>query len=191
MPGYATAGPSTVSQTSTPRCAIPRSRPRCEPSTIAATACTRAMAAIARWATRSTSPCSIEASELLAVDAQRLDRRAAVGANREIGGQRTRSLAHQFLEIARARLRHIELDAAVAIVELARCKAGRSARVPGDDQLAIRRRRISGLPTGKEAHARLGRLRQHAERTVDDVVVVDRRRALPIPVHLGADVVAA
>src|SRR5260370_12796743 len=59
MPGYGKAGPSTVSPISPPRCMIPRSRPRCGLSTIAATACTRATAAIARWATRSTSRCSI------------------------------------------------------------------------------------------------------------------------------------
>src|SRR5438046_6103385 len=58
MPGYGKAGPLTVSRISTPRCVIPRSRPRCELWTIAATACIRATAATARWATRSTSRCS-------------------------------------------------------------------------------------------------------------------------------------
>src|SRR5215216_4679014 len=58
MPGYGKAGPLTVSPISTPRCVIPKSRPRCAPWTIAATACTRAIAAIARWAMRSTSRCS-------------------------------------------------------------------------------------------------------------------------------------
>src|SRR5829696_3394997 len=58
MPGYGKAGPSTVSPISTPRCVIPKSRPRCALWTIAATACTQAIAAIARWATRSTSRCS-------------------------------------------------------------------------------------------------------------------------------------
>src|SRR6185436_13923993 len=60
MPGYAKAGRSMASPISTPRCAIPRSRPRCAGSMIAATACTRAIAAIARWATRSTLHCSID-----------------------------------------------------------------------------------------------------------------------------------
>ena len=48
------AARSTRSPISTPRCATPRSRPRCAPRTIAATGCTRATAATARWATRST-----------------------------------------------------------------------------------------------------------------------------------------
>src|SRR5512143_3816391 len=64
MPGYGKAGPSTVSPISTPRCMIPRSRPRCGLSTIAATGCTRAIAAIAGWATRSTSRCSIRSERL-------------------------------------------------------------------------------------------------------------------------------
>src|SRR5918993_899162 len=55
MPGYGKAGRLTVSPISTPRCVIPKSRPRCALWTIAATACTQAIAAIAGWATRSTS----------------------------------------------------------------------------------------------------------------------------------------
>jgi lysophospholipase L1-like esterase len=40
---------------STPRCATPKSRPRCVPWTIAETDCTRATVVTARWAARSTS----------------------------------------------------------------------------------------------------------------------------------------
>ena len=42
------------------RFATRRSRPRCGRSTIAAMGCTRATAGTARWATRSTSRCSID-----------------------------------------------------------------------------------------------------------------------------------
>src|SRR5580693_10206966 len=64
MLGYGKAGSLTVSPILTRRCMIPRSRPRCELWTIAATACTRAIAAIARWATRSTSRCSTRSERL-------------------------------------------------------------------------------------------------------------------------------
>ena len=49
---------------------------------------------------------------------------------------------------------------------------------------------LSGV-AGKEAHARLRRLLEHAERTVDSFILVDGRRALPVPIQLGADVVSA
>ena len=58
--GSARSALSMASPTSMLRCATPRSRHRCGRSTIAAMGCTRATAATVRWATRSTSRCSID-----------------------------------------------------------------------------------------------------------------------------------
>jgi hypothetical protein len=60
--GSAKAAHSTASSISTRRCATPSVQPRCCRSTIAATGFTRAISAIARWATPSTWRCSIRRS---------------------------------------------------------------------------------------------------------------------------------
>src|SRR5260221_14333378 len=50
-------------------------------------------------------------ADRLAVDAQRTDRDAAVGAHREVGGEGARPVADQLLELAAAILRNVEAGA--------------------------------------------------------------------------------
>src|SRR5690348_12249715 len=84
----------------------------------------------------------------LAIDAQRLDGRRAVGTDRYVDRERAGPVVQHRLEVARPRFRDIELDAAVSVVERRRREARPGAGVPGDDQAAMGIGPVAGLPSG-------------------------------------------